>query len=104
MPTYIIRRILGMVPTLLLASVVTFAIIQLPPGDFATSYIANLAQQGDTSSMDALENLRETYGLNQPLYTQYTKWMGGILSRGDFGISFEYREPVSSLSWESTWW
>jgi len=92
MYSYIIRRILGMVPTLLLASMVAFAIIQLPPGDFATSYVANLAQQGDTSSMDALENLRETYGLNQPLTTQYTKWMGGILSHGDFGISFEFRE------------
>ncbi len=103
MYSYIIRRILGMIPTLLLASIVTFAIIQLPPGDFATSYIANLAQQGDTSSMDALESLRETYGLNQPLTTQYAKWMGGILSRGDFGISFEYREPVSSLMWERIW-
>jgi peptide/nickel transport system permease protein len=103
MYSYIIRRILGMIPTILLASMVAFAIIQLPPGDFATSYIANLAQQGDPSSMYALESLRETYGLNQPLYTQYTKWMGGILSRGDFGISFEFREPVSSLIWERIW-
>jgi peptide/nickel transport system permease protein len=100
---YIIRRILGIVPTLLLASMVTFAIIQLPPGDFATSYIANLAQQGDTASMDALENLRASLGLDQPIHVQYAKWMGGILSRGDFGISFEFREPVSSLIWERIW-
>jgi peptide/nickel transport system permease protein len=82
---------------------VTFAIIQLPPGDFATSYVANLAQQGDASSMDALENLRETFGLDQPIYVQYVKWMTGILTRGDFGISFEFREPVSSLIWERIW-
>lgn len=89
-----------MVPTVLLISMVAFAIIQLPPGDFATSYVANLATQGDTSSLEALDNLRATYGLDQPLYTQYAKWMSGILTRGDFGISFEYREPVSSLIWE----
>jgi peptide/nickel transport system permease protein len=103
MYAYIFRRILGMIPTLLLASMVTFAIIQLPPGDFATSYVANLAQQGDASSMDALENLRETFGLDQPIYVQYVKWMTGILTRGDYGISFEFREPVSSLIWERIW-
>lgn len=100
---YILRRILGMIPTLLLASMVAFAIIQLPPGDFATSYIANLAAQGDTSSLEALETLRATYGLDQPVYTQYAKWMTGILTRGDFGISFEFREPVSSLIWTPIW-
>ncbi len=100
---YVLRRILGMIPTLLLASMVAFAIIQLPPGDFATSYIANLAAQGDTSSMEALETLRATYGLDQPVYSQYAKWMSGILTRGDFGISFEFREPVSSLIWAPIW-
>ncbi len=103
MQSYIIRRILGMIPTLLLASMVAFAIIQLPPGDFATSYIANLAAQGDTSSLDALENLRASYGLDQPITTQYAKWMSGILTRGDFGISFEFREPVSTLIWQPIW-
>jgi peptide/nickel transport system permease protein len=103
MLTYIVRRILGMIPTLLLASMVAFAIIQLPPGDFATSYIANLAAQGDTSSIQALDTLRETYGLDQPVTTQYAKWMSGILTRGDFGISFEFREPVSNLIWERIW-
>src|SRR5512143_3445041 len=103
MYTYIFRRILGMIPTLLLASMVTFVIIQLPPGDFATSYVANLAQQGDSVSMDALENLRASFGLDQPVYVQYAKWITGILTRGDFGISFEFREPVSSLIWERIW-
>ena len=92
-----------MIPTLFLASVVAFAIIQLPPGDFATSYVANLASMGDTVSQEALENLRDAYGLDQPVLIQYFKWMGGILTRGDYGISFEHREPVSSLIWERIW-
>jgi peptide/nickel transport system permease protein len=100
---YIIRRILGIIPTLFLASVVAFAIIQLPPGDFATSYVANLASMGDTVSQDALQNLRDSYGLDQPVLVQYFKWIGGILIRGDYGISFEHREPVSSLIWERIW-
>jgi len=92
-----------MIPTLFLASVVTFAIIQLPPGDFATSYVANLASMGDTVSQDALESLREAYGLDQPVLIQYFKWISGILIRGDYGISFEHREPVSTLIWERIW-
>jgi peptide/nickel transport system permease protein len=100
---YILRRILGIIPTLFVASFVTFAIIQLPPGDFATSYVANLSAQGDTVSQEALESLRESYGLNQPIPVQYVKWMTGILTRGDYGISFEFREPVSSLIWDRIW-
>jgi peptide/nickel transport system permease protein len=100
---YIIRRILAMIPTLFLASVVAFAIIQLPPGDFATSYVANLSAMGDNVSQEALQSLREAYGLDQPVLIQYFKWIGGILTRGDYGISFEHREPVSSLMWERIW-
>ena len=103
MLNYIFRRILSIIPTLLLASVVAFAIIQLPPGDFATSYVANLAAMGDTASQEALVNLREAYGLNQPVMVQYVKWMSGILLRGDYGISFEFREPVSALIWDRVW-
>jgi peptide/nickel transport system permease protein len=100
---YIFRRILSMIPTLILASVVAFIIIQLPPGDFATSYMANLAAQGDNVSQEALVSLREEYGLDQPVILQYLKWMRNILIHGDFGISFEHREPVSSLIWERIW-
>ncbi len=100
---YIFRRILGIIPTLLVASMVAFAIIQLPPGDFATSYVANLAAQGDTSSQETLENLRAQYGLDQPVIIQYFKWMGNILLRGDYGISFEHKEPVSAMIWDRIW-
>jgi peptide/nickel transport system permease protein len=100
---YILRRILGIIPTLFVASLVAFAIIQLPPGDFATSYVANLAAMGDTSSQNELESLRASYGLDQPIPVQYFKWVSGILTRGDYGLSFEFREPVSSLIWERFW-
>lgn len=100
---YIFRRVLGIIPTLLIASMVAFAIIQLPPGDFATSYVANLAAQGDTTSQETLENLRAQYGLDQPIIIQYFKWIGNILLRGDYGISFEHKEPVSAMIWERIW-
>ena len=100
---FIFRRILGIIPTLFVASLVAFAIIQLPPGDFATSYVSNLAAMGDTVSQDAIESLRASYGLDQPLPVQYFKWINGILTRGDYGLSFEFREPVSALIWERFW-
>ncbi|MBN1370548.1 MAG: ABC transporter permease [Anaerolineaceae bacterium] len=103
MLSFIFRRILAMIPTLFLASIVAFVIIQLPPGDFATSYMANLAAMGDTVSQDTLENLREAYGLDQPVMIQYYKWITGIIFRGDYGLSFEHREPVSSLIWDRIW-
>jgi peptide/nickel transport system permease protein len=103
MRSYIIRRILAMIPTLILASVVAFVIIQLPPGDFASSYAATQAATGDIVSQEALETLRRDYGLNEPVITQYYKWMKGILTRGDYGLSFEHREPVASLIWERIW-
>jgi peptide/nickel transport system permease protein len=103
MRSFIVRRILAMIPTLILASVVAFIIIQLPPGDFASSYAATQATTGDIVSQEALETLRRDYGLNEPVLTQYYKWMKGILTRGDYGLSFEHREPVASLIWERIW-
>jgi len=103
MRSYIIRRILAMIPTLFLASIVAFVIIQLPPGDFATAYVSGLAANGDIVSQEALESLREDYGLNEPVIVQYFKWMKGILLYGNYGLSFEHREPVSSLIWDRIW-
>jgi peptide/nickel transport system permease protein len=103
MRSFIIRRILAMIPTLVLASIVAFIIIQLPPGDFASSYAATQATTGDIVSQEALETLRRDYGLNEPVFTQYYKWMKGILTRGDYGLSFEHREPVASLIWDRIW-
>ncbi|MBN1890855.1 MAG: ABC transporter permease [Thermoflexales bacterium] len=100
---YILRRLLLMIPIFFVVSLVTFAIIQLPPGDYATSYLANLAAQGDQVSRAAAESLRQAYGLGQPLPIQYVKWMYGILTRGDLGMAFELGQPVSRVIWERVW-
>ena len=97
---YIIRRVLYMIPTLVAISILSFMIIQLPPGDFLTSYAATLREQGDAVDQAEIEALRERYGLNQPAYIQYYKWMSGVLLRGDWGQSLEWRKPVKDLIWE----
>jgi len=96
---YIGRRILYMIPTLLAVSFVTFLIIQLPPGDYLTSLVAALDAQGVELEAGQLELLRQQYGLDQPFYVQYLKWMSGILLRGDFGFSFQWNQPVSRMIW-----
>jgi peptide/nickel transport system permease protein len=100
MAKYILKRILYMIPTLFVISIISFAIIQLPPGDFLTSYVATLRQQGEDIDATAIKALEEQYGLNQPIYVQYGKWMRNILLYGDFGLSFEWRRPVKDLIWE----
>ena len=96
---YIIRRIVLLIPTLFAISVVSFVLIQLPPGDYLTSYVAQLSQQGEQVDRSTLAALEAQYGLNQPVYIQYLKWIGGVL-HGDFGYSFEWRRPVATLLWD----
>ena len=100
MLAYIGRRVLIMIPTLILISIVTFAILQLPPGDYLTSYAAQLRAMGEQVDDEALESLRERYGMGQPVYIQYGKWVWGIITRGDWGQSMEWQRPVSELIWE----
>lgn len=89
-----------MIPTLFVISLISFAIIQLPPGDFLSSYVAQLRAEGDAIDAAQLAALEEQYGLNQPIYIQYWKWISGILLRGDMGRSFEWGKPVSELIWD----
>ncbi len=96
MIAYIIRRILLMIPTLIAISIISFIIIQLPPGDFLTTYVAQLSASGETVDQAELEALKERFGLDEPLYKQYLKWASNFL-RGDFGHSFEWNKPVSEL-------
>lgn len=93
---YIIRRILLMIPTLFLISVVSFIVIQLPPGDFLSTYIANLMQEDGITDMAVLDALRHRYGLDQPQYIQYLKWIGRLL-KGEWGQSMEWDRPVKEL-------
>lgn len=97
---YVIRRLLYMIPTLIAISLVSFFIIQLPPGDYLSTMVAELAQQGDRVDSNRLRALEERYGLGEPVYVQYWKWITGIVLRGDFGHSFEWNRPVASLIWQ----
>lgn len=100
MALYILRRVLVMIPTLIAVSMLSFAIIQLPPGDYLTSYAAQLRADGDNVDEAELEALRQRYGLGQPVYIQYGKWISGIILRNDWGQSLEWRKPVKELIWE----
>jgi peptide/nickel transport system permease protein len=103
--TYTLRRLLIMIPTLLVISLVTFAIIKLPPGDFLTNQIAELRSQGDKAALERVEFLRKQYGLDKHFLEQYAVWVGiwptergfsGLL-QGDWGWSFEHDLPVSEV-------
>jgi peptide/nickel transport system permease protein len=93
---YILRRLLYMLVTLALVSVVAFLIIQLPPGNYIDTYIRQLETTGQAVTMDQIEILEKQYGLDRPMYIQYFKWARNIL-RGDFGRSFQWWRPVSEL-------
>ena len=99
MLTYIVRRILIMIPTLMVISIVSFMIIQLPPGDYLTSWIAQMQETGESVDEAQIASLRNRYGLDRPMYVQYWKWISGVVV-GDFGQSFALRKPVSTLIWE----
>ena len=100
MLAYILRRVLLMIPTLLIISIISFAVIQLPPGDYLSSYVATLRAQGDIVDEQELAALQARYGLGQPIYVQYFKWITGILLRNDWGQSMEWQMPVKALLWE----
>src|SRR6476660_5497909 len=93
---YIVKRILLMIPTMIAISVIVFTIIQLPPGNYLESYIAELEAQGESVDQQKVAFLREYYGLDRPLPEQYLHWAGGML-KGDFGYSFEFNMPVSKV-------
>lgn len=99
---YILWRIAVMIPTLLIISMLVFTIIQLPPGDFFESQIAELRAQGETANLQEIQDLRHEYGLDQPIAVQYVRWVAGML-HGDFGYSFEYQLPVSDVVGDRLW-
>jgi peptide/nickel transport system permease protein len=102
MLTYIARRIVLAIFTVWAVSVLAFVIIQLPPGDYITSYIAQMAATGSIVSEQEAANLRIQYGLDQPIYVQYLKWMAMIV-QGNFGMSMEWRRPVGEVIGDRLW-
>lgn len=97
MGLFIVRRVLYMIPTLFLISVVSFVVIQLPPGDYLSTVVAGLQQQGQSVDPAYLASLKQRYGLEESIITQYWKWISNIVLHGDFGQSFQYNRPVSTM-------
>jgi peptide/nickel transport system permease protein len=93
---YTVRRVLMMIPTLLAISAIVFTIIQLPPGDYFTSYLNELQSRGESVDPNKIAFLKQQYGFDKPLYQQYLYWVGGLL-QGDLGYSFEYELPVRTV-------
>src|ERR671930_1250301 len=102
MLAYIGRRVVLAIFTVWAISVLSFVIIQLPPGDYVTSYIAQMASTGSVVSDEEAEALRIQYGLGQPIYVQYLKWMRQVV-QGNFGMSMEWRRPVTEVIGERLW-
>ena len=96
MLAYSLKRILLMIPTMVVISILVFVIIQLPPGDYLETYIAELQSQGESVDQEKIAFLRAEYGLDRPMYEQYWVWATGMLV-GDYGYSFEYNLPVSEV-------
>jgi peptide/nickel transport system permease protein len=93
---YLVHRILIMIPTLIAISIVIFVIINLPPGDYFTTYIAELQSQGEGANLAKIAFLKEHYGFDKPLWEQYLYWAIGLL-HGDMGYSFLYDLPVNNV-------
>lgn len=93
---FIGRRFLLVIPTLLIVSVLSFLIIQAPPGDFVSSYVARLEERGEIIDQEIIDALRQRYGVNQPVYVQYGKWIMNLF-RGDLGTSMDWGQPVKTL-------
>ncbi len=93
---YVVNRLLTMIPTLIVISMLVFVIIQAPPGDYLSTYINELQSQGEAVDPDKIVFLRAQYGLDKPFYIQYLYWVGGLL-QGDLGYSFEYSLPVEDV-------
>jgi peptide/nickel transport system permease protein len=102
MIAYVTRRFLIALATIAAISVVAYAIIQLPPGDFVDSYIARLSSSGSVVSAQEAESMREQYGLNRPIWVQYWKWISRVVV-GDFGVSLEWNRPVTEVIGDRLW-
>ncbi len=96
MAQYIFKRILFMIPTIFVISILTFIIIQLPPGDYVSTLVANAASQGQNLDESEIQALRQRYGLGDAIHVQYLKWIGGFF-QGDLGYSYSFNEPANSL-------
>lgn len=96
---FLIRRSLTALLTIWAISVVSYIIIELPPGDFLTSYVANLSAMGERIPPEQIAAIRDFYGLDESIFIRYLKWMRGVV-QGNFGQSLSLGAPVSTLIWD----
>jgi peptide/nickel transport system permease protein len=94
--TFILRRLLLMIPTLIAVSMISYAIIELPPGDYMDAYVDRLIQQQRAVDPSEIAALRARYGLDDSTFVRYIRWMGNML-QGDLGRSLEWNQPVAKL-------
>ncbi len=94
---FLLQRFFAMLVTLALVSVITFIIIELPPGDYAERYAFKLSASGIKMTEEDIQGLRVRFGLDKPLMERYWVWIGNIVLHGDFGLSFQYQKPVLSV-------
>ncbi len=99
MGAYFLRRTLYALLLIFFMSIVSFFVIQAPPGTFAESYVAGIASSGmpEETIQTIMESVTHRYGLDKPVYIQYFRWIGGIITRWDFGLSFHWNRPVSRI-------
>jgi len=97
MLSYILRRFVRMVPQLFLISVLAFVIIQLPPGDYLTEHLNRLRESGQELDEAEIRRWEEMYGLDQPMHMQYLKWIWNIVTKLDFGYTFQWNRPVKDV-------
>src|SRR3984893_7459437 len=102
MIAYTVRRLILALVTIWAISVLSFVIIQLPPGDFVDAYISRMSANGSAVSAEEAQSLRRLYGLDQPIYVQYAKWMGRV-AEGNFGDSMEWQRPVTEVIGDRLW-
>ncbi len=95
--SYIAKRLLQLIPLIIAISVIVFVIIQLPPGDYLTTYIQQLELSGTDVNQSHIESLKRQYALDQPTHIQYFTWASNIVMRGDFGRSFQWNRPVAEV-------
>lgn len=100
MLAYILRRCLYMIPTIIAISLVTFWIINLPPGDFVDRQVQEMKMRGEVVTAEQEAGMRELYGLNKNWFQQYGVWLKDIVTRGDFGYSFRWSMNVGDLIWQ----
>ena len=103
MTIYVLRRVLMMIPVLLIGSVIVFVIIQLPPGDFVTVTVAQARESGSFLDEEEVAAMRKRYGIDQPVYVQYLKWLRNLV-QGNLGVSFMWTKPIGRLVVERLPW